>query len=155
MAVRRSLCLRANMFACDTVIIGGGVMGASAACQLARLRGNGQGIVVIEKDPTVRCSRQTSVSGPTRSAVQTCFCNALCWGNPPGNCWKCTHTFTAAHEVCSMHHSKYVCICSVTCVCVRECKLLIFTWTRVCICCKRSSVCQRSTLLGKLNFNAR
>jgi glycine/D-amino acid oxidase-like deaminating enzyme len=45
----------------DTVIIGGGVMGSSVAYHLSKLRGSGRGIVVLERDPSVRLPRACAV----------------------------------------------------------------------------------------------
>jgi FAD-dependent oxidoreductase domain-containing protein 1 len=42
--------------ACDTLIVGGAAIGASTAWHLAKRRGTGEGIVVLEKDPTYRLS---------------------------------------------------------------------------------------------------
>ena len=38
--------------ACDVLIVGGGVVGSSVAYHLARARGSGNGIVVLERDRT-------------------------------------------------------------------------------------------------------
>ena len=51
---------------CDTLIVGGGVMGSSLAFHLASLRGTGEGIVVVERDSSYQRASATLSAGGIR-----------------------------------------------------------------------------------------
>ena len=69
--MRRSLSSSASSpgGTCDTLIVGGGVMGSSLAFHLAALRGTGEGIVVIERDSTYRAAS----AAPSASGIRQQF----------------------------------------------------------------------------------
>ena len=52
--------------AVDTLVVGGGVMGSSLALHLASLRGTGEGITVVERDPTYQTASATLSAGGIR-----------------------------------------------------------------------------------------
>ena len=63
--LRRSRCIKSHT-PCDTLIIGGGVMGSSLAYHLAAARGTGEGIVVIERDSSYKVASAMLSAGGIR-----------------------------------------------------------------------------------------
>lgn len=65
-SVHASFSGRRSLSTCNTLIIGGGPIGSSTAYHLASARGSGDGIVVVEKDPTYQRASATLSAGGIR-----------------------------------------------------------------------------------------